>query len=120
MKILFLDDNENRHKSFGTKNIGRLINHVYSAAEAIKALSEESFDIVSLDHDLAYEANMTMPDRGDGSGYDVAMFISEMDPDKRPATVIIHSWNPPGCRRMLAALKDKIEVLTYEPFSFKG
>ena len=52
MKILFLDDDENRHRKFRRCMIGQPFTVVSTADDAIGELTEESFNIVSLDHDL--------------------------------------------------------------------
>src|SRR5689334_19670090 len=75
MKILFLDDMEERHRLFKIRNIGRDVTHVYNAKEAIEALNSTKFDVVSLDHDLSIDTIMLMPGEGEGSGYDVALHI---------------------------------------------
>ena len=100
-------------------NIGILVCHVYTAKHAIEAITQEIFDVVSLDHDLSWEDNMKLPKQGGGSGYDVALFIAEMEEDKRPKAVVLHSWNPPGVQRMKQALEGKVEKLLVIPFSFE-
>ena len=115
-KILFLDDMEARHKVFRMGNIGWDVTHVYTAEEAMKALSETVFDLASLDHDLSVETIMLMPDKGKGSGYDVALFIAEMPEEKRPRTVVVHSLNPSGSIRMMDALEGKVNKLLRIPF----
>lgn len=106
MKILFLDDDPTRHAKFRQAHIGRDITFVWSAEEAIEELKETYFDEVALDHDLAAQLNMELPPEGEGSGYDVALFIAQLPIEKRPKVVLIHSFNPEGARRMAYALKD--------------
>lgn len=115
-KILFLDDMKERHETFKRNNIGRDITHVWDYDEAVKALSETKFDIASLDHDLSLLTIMTLPDKGEKSGYDVACYIANMPEDKRPDTVVIHSLNPAGAQRMEAALKGKVKKVIRVPF----
>ena len=106
MKVLFLDDDKNRHYTFRKNNIGLDITFTWTAEEAIEALKNNLFEEVSLDHDLRYEANLTLPPKGEGSGYDVACYIASMPKEKRPSKVIIHSLNPAGAFRMGQALKE--------------
>lgn len=118
-KMLFLDDMQERHDSLKDQMKHKYeweITHVYSCDEAIKKLQEESFDVVSLDHDLSIETIMKEPPLGEKSGYDVAMFISEMPEDKRPENVVLHTWNSNGAKRMMDALKGKVEKVLYLPF----
>lgn len=105
MKILFLDDDEQRHKLFKKAHIRKNVTYIWTAQGAIDALTNEYFDEVSLDHDLAPSLNMQLPSKGDGSGYDVALFISNLSKDKLPKVVILHSFNPAGAKRMYAALR---------------
>lgn len=124
MKILFLDDDKTRHESFRTKskNWPHDITYVWTAYKAIRALEKEYFHEVFLDHDLGPQQEMNLPDTGEGSGYDVALFIATMSRDKRPISVIIHSWNPAGADRMASALRKAEEegmTLAKIPFSYK-
>lgn len=101
-------------------NIGRDITHVWTAAEAIKALETKIFDEVFLDHDLGGVATeMTLPDLDEGSGYDVATYIANMPADKRPYKVTIHSYNPAGAKRMEAVLmKCSGLIVSRKPFDY--
>lgn len=113
-KILFLDDSVKRHTAFSKQNIGLLdIIHVYDAEQAINALAKEQFPIVSLDHDLSEDTELQL---ADNSGYNVALYIADMPAEKRPSIVIIHSLNPAGAARMIAALKGKVDSLLRIPF----
>ena len=118
LKILFLDDDKERHKAFSKtmdrrldqKGWGHEITYVWTANEAISKLKTEVFDEVFLDHDLGGESSqMTLPNSGQGSGYDVACFIATFPIEKRPNSVIIHSWNPEGANRMARALSQAAE-----------
>lgn len=110
MKILFLDDDEVRHRSMMPKLIGHDVVQAYSAEEAIKALEvSEAFDLVFLDHDLSNEhyASAVTGEVGEleGTGYDVAVFIAEtLQRDRLPKAVVVHTMNPSGASRMMAAL----------------
>ena len=53
----------------------------------------------------------------EGSGYQVALFIERMPPEKRPYQVIIHSHNSEGARRMYQALKGSVRRLQIIPFA---
>lgn len=125
LKILFLDDDKTRHERFEVANrkLGQhYITHVQTAEEAIKALDTTTFDEVCLDHDLGGGlSQMTTPEVGCGSGYDVACHIANMSKDKRPPIVVIHSFNPSGVLRMTLALKQAAEegmTLLRVPFPY--
>ena len=90
-EILFLDDSKDRHDNFKRRTIGHDVTHVWSAAEAIKELTEHNFAQVFLDHDLSEEDILIMV--GEKSkvptGMDVVNFIMKMD--NPPPDIIIHS-----------------------------
>jgi len=100
MKILFLDDDHQRIKRVKEQCIGHELFIAETAKEAITQLeSGVVFDVVSLDHDLGGE---TMVTSGNGTGYEVAVFIGQMKIP--PQRVIIHSFNPVGAKTMWHAL----------------
>lgn len=100
MKILILDDDENRHKEFNKRLIGHSVKNVYWAQQTIKALEEEVWDCVFLDHDLGGEIYVRS---GPNTGYEVAKWLSE-NPDKQPKRIIIHSFNSVGAANMKSLL----------------
>jgi hypothetical protein len=104
MKILFLDDNAERHKRFMMNRIGMDVTQVWNYDEACKALSETVFDIAHLDHDLSDLAAANMAPEDEKTGTDVAEFIAAMPEDKRPKYVVIHSFNYSGRQRMAGIL----------------
>jgi len=52
MRVLFLDDDDRRHKEFKRAAVGAVIDHAFNAREAISLLRENAYDRVYLDHDL--------------------------------------------------------------------
>jgi len=105
MRILILDDELARHYEFKKRLIGHLLTHVSTAAEAITALKEIDFEWAFLDHDLG---GRTMVASGAGTGWEVAKWIAD-NPDRKPKNVVIHSFNGPGRKNMMAALPDAVE-----------
>ena len=67
MRVLFLDDNENRHKAFKRVVVGTGVTHVdwvQDAKAAIKYLSDNpKYDIICFDHDLSDEHYSAFIDR---------------------------------------------------------
>jgi CheY-like chemotaxis protein len=109
MRVLFLDDKQERHDAFRRNTIGHDVLFVFTASEAIKALETgPRFDQARLDHDLAeehylqFEASEYAP----GTGMDVVDHILKMAPEKRPKKVIVHSFNEPRSREMILRLRD--------------
>ncbi len=91
MKVLFLDDDLQRHKIFMPNAIGHQVTQVYGVGDAIEALKGERFDVAYLDHDLG---GRQMVEEREGTGTIVAEFIATMPEASRPKTVVIHSYNP--------------------------
>ena len=104
MKILILEDNEERHKKFLEALKSHEVVIVETSQEAIKYLKEEKWDVAFLDHDLGGQANVSS---GPGTGYEVAVWLSE-NVDRMPTQVYIHSMNPVGSQKMKFALPDAI------------
>ena len=81
--------------------IGQPYTAVYTADDAIGELNEESFDIVSLDHDLC---GGVFEPSDEKSGAKVAHFIVAMD--NPPKKVVLHSYNETGVAEMARILDD--------------
>lgn len=105
MRILILDDNEDRHRVFAEKYFEHELVHAYGYYEATDALSKNGkFDLVHLDHDLGDFPQLHKPDREASmygsrelTGYDVAVYMFlDLPVHKRPDLVIVHSINPDG------------------------
>lgn len=106
MKILFLDDDKDRHRKFKMNRIGMDITAVWTYADACVALTKTIFDEAYLDHDLSEMAAAGMPAPGEKTGTHVAEFIASLPEEKRPKRIIIHSFNDDGRRRMARILRE--------------
>lgn len=100
MRILFLDDDENRHSAFRVNAAGCIVDHVYTAQSAIDMLSNEDidYDVIFLDHDLNDETNNQL-NEDEEDGRTVARHLATLDKYK-DAQVIIHSLNAAGAEIM--------------------
>jgi CheY-like chemotaxis protein len=112
MRILILEDTDQRIKKFREKLIGNEVTVCKRADECIKVLTTEpAFDYIFLDHDLSIE--FTKP--GKYTGYEVASWIAN-NPDKCPRHVLIHSLNNVGAAAMMRKLGDANIRARYIPF----
>lgn len=120
-----LDDDVRRHGGFAKALLGHKVLHVYDYNKCIAALGREVFDIVYLDHDLNDFGRRSTAGPLNGkftpvgrelTGVDVATFIVQLSPDKRPKKIVIHTWNPDGGRAMLMNLLDAGVDAVYEPY----
>lgn len=115
MKILFLDDNLNRHRAFKHRfNDPEIaLTAVETAEDCIKALRKETFDMVFLDHDLGGET-YTESSRAD-TGMEVVRWIEEHKP--KIGEVIVHSLNPVGASAMSGGLDRSGYAVQKIPFT---
>jgi CheY-like chemotaxis protein len=97
MRVLVLDDEQVRHEEFVRQHPADEVVSARSVHEACAALRGPRFDRVQLDHDLG---------SGSPTGLEAARFIAEMEQERRPAMVIVHSHNPVGAREMVLTLRD--------------
>jgi CheY-like chemotaxis protein len=106
-RILFLDDNLERHKGFIQMTIGDHVDHAYTAREAIEALEKNPpYDYVYLDHDLDQYAEMGQTPQEE-TGQVVADYMATQLPkDKWPDHVVVHSYNREGAKRMGRKIKE--------------
>jgi CheY-like chemotaxis protein len=101
MRILFLDDDEQRHKLFRrvTEAFKPAWDVVYAwtSQEAEEACTFFKFDIAFLDHDL-----------GEESIHNGSMFATEILSGAQylhPKLVIVHSSNPEGAANMVSKFR---------------
>ena len=99
-RILVLDDDHTRHKAFQQALIGKIVEHVTTAQEAIASLLNHPVEILFLDHDLG---GKTMVASGKGTGYEVAKWLAEHS-ERMPKRVIVHSFNPVGAQNIKTIL----------------
>jgi CheY-like chemotaxis protein len=104
MKILILDNDKKRLKKFQERLIGHITCCVETVQETIKKLSEESWDIIYIDHDLGEKINEPS---GPGTGYEVAQWLRDNEKHK-PAKIIIHSFNIQGSQNIKTLLPEAI------------
>jgi CheY-like chemotaxis protein len=107
-RILFLDDDEERHRGFSQMTIGDLVDHVYTARQAIEALEKnDAYDYIYLDHDLDIYATMGQTPTEE-TGQVVADHIAEkLSKEKYPRKrVVVHSYNRVGAVSMGRKIKE--------------
>lgn len=111
MKILVLEDNENRIECFKQVFDRADLVIVETSYDAIQLLDKTQYDFIFLDHDLGIHPVTKQPTTevmlpsGDGTGYEVAQFIARSKKNKDTPT-IIHTFNPDGAKKMMEELED--------------
>lgn len=101
-RILFLDDDLDRHARFRERMAEHDVVYVETPEEAIRELGGEDFDLVSLDHDLFGKVYQPSDEK---SGYIVAQYIAEKMEKSIPLVTYCHSWNEQGVKKMMEVLK---------------
>lgn len=104
MNVLILEDDKGRQITFRRNLIGTNCVVVETVKEAIDQLSNAEWDYLFLDHDLG---GMQMVPSGPGTGYEVAQWLHS-HPERIPAYVILHTFNPAGAANMKALLPNSV------------
>lgn len=114
MKILFLDDNDNRVLHAIEYFADDDLTIVRTAAEAIGVLEEDKeWDVVMLDHDLTPGKAFSPSD--EISGMEVVRHI-EVHPITT-SRIVVHSWNGGAGMRMRDRLREAGYDTEYAPFA---
>jgi CheY-like chemotaxis protein len=115
MKVLFLDDDKERIKKARPLFIGHNLTVVENEKDAVAELDKITFELVSLDHDMA---GCQMVPSGPGTGFEVAEFIASLDRAKQPKYIILHSFNEDGCKNMYKVLESANSKLNIKILAF--
>ena len=120
MKILFLDDDHDRHKKIVRQLVGHSLDRVFSAQEAIACLEKNVYDLVMLDHDLGgpESENQLFDDAEDGRF--VANWIAENSEKFSETSFIIHSLNEQGRKSMARTIKTAGLRVKIHPFAWSN
>ena len=111
MRILILEDTDERIQKFKQKLIGKIVVICKNANECIKTLTfEPTFDYIFLDFDLIDNNGQYM-----GNGYDVADWIA-CNTEHAPNHILIHSLNNIGASKIMLRLGDVGLRAKYIPF----
>jgi ActR/RegA family two-component response regulator len=104
MRILFLDDDDQRHKAFKRASAGAIVDRACTAREAILLLGQNAYDRAYLDYDLDDDPSAREMDDYE-SGQAVADWIADNAADHRACLFIVHSRCKHGARDMQATLE---------------
>lgn len=116
MRVLLVEDNDNRARLMSTQLVGTVLVRARNASEAFDLLkSEDRFDVAFLDHDLSEMASVGQAPKGELTGTHVAEFIAAMPPEARPVRCVVHSLNPVGASRMMHILERAGIRAVYQP-----
>jgi CheY-like chemotaxis protein len=126
-RILFLDDDPDRHHTFARNTEGHEVTHVSTYDAALHALvHDEPYDAVYLDYDLdmfgPYDTGPIISMYSGPAAFtggSVASFIAHRLPKaKYPKKIVVHSWNDNGRTEIVTTLQRSgisIEVEIFHP-----
>lgn len=120
MRILILEDDNERLKWFRSVTIGCVVDSTKDVETAKQWIDERDYDQIFLDHDLSdehYAVWQQGTDKYDATtGYAVAKHIAE-NPSRSPkAKIVVHSMNPTGGKRMadkMAETRSDVQWLSF-------
>jgi DNA-binding NtrC family response regulator len=111
-RVLFLDDDDARHRAFRYESIGLAVDAVHTADQACRALDARRYRVVLLDHDLADQHYAGLHQ----SGLGVARHLVGLPGHMRPDWTVVHSLNPAGADAMVSTLKSAGLQVVRAPF----
>lgn len=103
-RVLVFDDDPKRHDVFAARLRRCEVVQALTAAAAREAIEGPRFDTMYLDHDMEL-----LP--VDGGRYDTGdlfciYLVEHLPIEKRPALVVLHSWNDYGAKKQHQILTD--------------
>jgi len=124
MKFLILEDDFNRIEWFLMKIAPHRVFLAYTADDAIRALQNETFDVIFLDHDLCndhykyvgvpYTENFEkwcQENLDSTTGFAVARFLAQNPQVSPDAQVILHTMNTVAQQRMRKELEARNPIV---------
>lgn len=115
-RILIVEDDDTRCAWFRARLAGVEMDVTCDVRQAAAWLSERDYSAILLDHDLVEEHYFSDVEDDERTGYSVAHWLATHPDRQRDATIIIHSLNYSGARRMLDVLRDAGRDAEHVPF----
>lgn len=110
MRILVVEDDNERINWFKRQALGMPIDIVTTAAEGLALLEQYDYTQIFLDHDLAdhhyraYDGHTCTGEFDEETGFSVARFLGANPQKSEGAEIFVHSLNEPAARRMVREL----------------
>lgn len=126
MRILILEDSNERMGQFRRGLIGAQVKWCNTARKAMVAMEAHFYDVVFLDHDLNVHDGAASEDPvTTGTGQQLALFVSllpegrKKDRIRQNTLFIVHSLNPAGSRAMMSILSQAGFQAVQDPFAWQ-
>ena len=114
MKILIIDDSNERHYGFVLIYPNDQITQAFNVESAIKHIDTNDFDLIHLDHDLNdFEQFSDGRRPKEHTGAEICSYLINIG---YTGKVIIHSWNSVASLRMKKLFEDAGISVSYEPY----
>jgi CheY-like chemotaxis protein len=117
-RILIVEDDETRCDWFRRRLYTYELDVTCSVPEAIEWLAAREYETILLDHDLREEHYFSDERDDDHTGYAVAAWLAAHRDAQPAASVVVHSLNYEGARRMVEALLDAGFDAEHIPFPY--
>ena len=117
-RILIVEDDETRCAWFRERLAGSTLDVTCDVGVAVRWLGERDYRAVLLDHDLTEEHYFSNDPDDEHTGYAVARWLADHPTAQRDATILIHSLNYTGARRMLEVLHAAGRDAQHVPFHY--
>jgi CheY-like chemotaxis protein len=103
-RVLIVEDDESRCEWFRHRLAHCELDETCSVEEAIDWLGVREYELILLDHDLRDEHYFSDERDDEHTGYAVAAWLAAHPSAHQRATVVVHSLNYAGARRMVELL----------------
>lgn len=117
-RVLVLEDDEDRCYWFQQQLSAREHDLTCDIPQAVEWLETRDYDTILLDHDLTEEHYYSDAHDDEGTGFAIASWLAA-HPERQPkATIVIHSLNYVGAKRMLDVLRNAGRTADHVPFPY--
>ncbi|MDX6613503.1 MAG: Cyclic-phosphate processing Receiver domain [Blastocatellia bacterium] len=117
-RVLILEDDEERCYWFRQQLSAREHDVTCVIPQAIEWLETHDYDTILLDHDLTEEHYSSDAHDDEATGYAIASWLAAHPESQPNATIVIHSLNYIGAKRMLEVLRKAGRVAEHMPFPY--
>jgi CheY-like chemotaxis protein len=117
-RILIVEDDATRCEWFRRRLYAYELDVTCSVPEAIAWLGSREYATIMLDHDLREEHYFSDERDDEHTGYGVAAWLAAHRDSQPSATVVVHSLNYEGARRMVGILLEAGFDAEHVPFPY--
>jgi CheY-like chemotaxis protein len=116
--VLILEDDEERCHWFQRQLAAREHDITCDIAQAIAWLEKNDYETILLDHDLTEEHYYSDAHDDEGTGYAIASWLAAHPESQPDATIVVHSLNYVGAKRMLDIMRAGGRNAEHVPFPY--